>query len=77
MIALGVVQIIRIFFYPMRAHNATYLAGDAMLPVMNNTQFMLSIFYLVAAAAFMIVGGLMSIRNSKTLQNYLESVEKN
>lgn len=76
MIALGVVQIIRIFIYPMRAHNATYLLGDGTAPVMNNTQFLLSIIYLCAAAFFMIAGGLMSIRNSRTLQNYLASIEK-
>ena len=44
--------------------------------VMSNGQFMKSIIYLVAAAAFMIVGGLMSIKNSRTLQNYLDSIEK-
>ncbi len=76
MIALGVVQIIRIFVYPMRAHNTTYLTADGTAPVMNNTQFLLSITYLCAAACFMIVGGLMSIRNSRTLQNYLASIEK-
>ena len=77
MIALGVVQIIRIFIYPMRAHAATYLGPDgSAVPVMNNSQFMLSIVYLCAAAGFMILGGLMSIKNSRTLQNYLDSIEK-
>ena len=77
MIALGVVQIIRIFVYPMRAHATTYLGPDgSAVPVMNNSQFMLSIVYLCAAAAFMILGGLMSIKNSRTLQNYLDSIEK-
>ena len=76
MIALGVVQIIRIFVYPMRAHAATYLGPEGEMAVMNNSQFLRSIIYLVAAAAFMIAGGLMSIKNSKTLQNYLDSVEK-
>ena len=67
MIGLGIVQILRIFVYPMNAHNAG---------VMSNGQFMKSIIYLVAAAAFMIVGCLMSIKNSRTLQNYLDSIEK-
>jgi hypothetical protein len=76
MIALGIAQIIRIFVYPMKAHAATYLVGETMAPVMTGPQFITSLIYLVASAAFMIVGGLMSIKYSKTLQNYLESVEK-
>ncbi len=76
MIALGIIQIIRIFIYPMKAHAATYLQGELLVPVMSNGQFMQSIIYLVASAAFMIVGGLMSIKNSRTLQNYLSSLEK-
>lgn len=76
MIALGIMQIIRIFFYPMNAHNATYLSGELMLPVMSNGQFMQSIIYLGVSAALMIVGGLMSIKNSGTLKKYLDSLEK-
>ncbi len=60
----------------MKAHAATYLQGELLVPVMSNGQFMQSIIYLVASAAFMIVGGLMSIKNSRTLQNYLSSLEK-
>ena len=77
MILLGIIQIFRIFVYPMNAHNATYLQGELLVPVMSNGQFTQSIIYLLASAALMIVGGLMSIRNSRTLQNYLNSLEKN
>lgn len=76
MMALGVVQIARIFFYPMKAHAATSLVGDQMVAVMTNAQFIRAIVYLVAAAACMILGGLLSIKNSKTLQNHLDSLEK-
>ena len=76
MIALGVVQLIRIAFYPMKAHSTLVLVGDQMLPVMDNATFAKSVAYLVASAACFIVGGLTSIKNSKTLQNYLDSLEK-
>ena len=76
MMALGVVQIARIFFYPMKAHAATSMVGDQMVVVMTNAQFIKAIVYLVAAAACMILGGLLSIKNSKTLQNHLDSLEK-
>lgn len=76
MIALGIVQIIRIFVYPVKAHAATVLQGELLIPVMSNGLYMQSVIYLVASAALMICGGLMSIRNSKILQNYLSSLEK-
>ena len=77
MIALGILQIIRIFIFPMGAHNAVELVNDIPTPVMSNAQFIKSIIYLCLAAAFMIVGGLISIRNSKILQNHLNSLKKN
>lgn len=76
MVCLGIVQIIRIFVYPMNAHSATYLQGELLLPVMENGQFILAVIYLLASAILMIAGGFMSIRNSKTLQNYLKTLEK-
>ena len=76
MIVLGIVQLIRITFYPLKAHSALVLSGDQMLPVMDNATFLKAVVYLVASAACFIVGGLVSIRNSKTLQNYLDSLQK-
>lgn len=76
MIFLGLVQIARIFVYPMQAHNAIALSGEVEVQVMNNTQFIMAIAYLLIAAACMICGGLLSMKNSKTLQNYLGSLQK-
>ncbi len=68
MIVLGLAQIVRIFIYPMQAKAAAVMTGG---------QFTRALVYLCAAAALNVVGGLMSIRNSRTLQNYLNSIEKN
>lgn len=76
MIALGIVQIIRIFVYPMQAHTSVALADGTSAQVMNDAQFIRSIIYLAVSAACMIVGGLLSIKNSKKLQNHLASLEK-
>ena len=76
MIALGIVQIIRIFVYPMQAHATVALADGTSAQVMNDAQFITSIIYLAVSAACMIVGGLLSIKNSKKLQNHLASLEK-
>ena len=76
MIFLGIVQIARIFVFPMRAHAAVSTAGERAVQVMSNTQFILSIAYLVLSAACFIGGGLLSMKNSKTLQDHLASLEK-
>ncbi|MBE6104065.1 MAG: hypothetical protein IIY51_00485 [Erysipelotrichaceae bacterium] len=76
MIALGIVQIIRIFVYPMSAHGAVTIVDGNNVQVMTNTQFISSIAFLVASAACMVFGGLLSMKNSKTLQNHLASLEK-
>ena len=76
MICLGVVQIIRIMFYPMQAHNATTLVGEDLVKVMSNAEFIKSLIYLLASAGCFIVGGLMSMKNSKTLNDYLKTLEK-
>ncbi|MBR2826313.1 MAG: hypothetical protein IKE78_02250 [Erysipelotrichaceae bacterium] len=76
MIALGIVQIIRIFVYPMSAHGAVTVVDGNNVQVMTNAQFISSIVYLVVSAACMVFGGLMSMKNSKTLQNHLASLEK-
>lgn len=76
MIFLGIVQIVRIFAFPMRAHGAVSVVGEQTVQVMNNAQFITSIVYLVASAACMVCGGLLSMKNSKTLQDHLASLEK-
>ena len=76
MIVLGIVQIIRIFIYPMNAKNASVLVGELMVPVMTSTQFLFAVVYLCLSAGCMIAGGLMSMKNSKTLNNYLTTLEK-
>ncbi len=76
MIALGVIQLIRILVYPVGAHGAKVLVGEEMMIVMTDSQFIIAVVLLVAAAALMILGGLLSIKNSKTLMTYLNSLEK-
>jgi len=76
MIALGIVQIIRIFVFPMQAHAVVAMADGSSAQVMSDAQFIRSVVYLAVSAACMILGGLLSIKNSKKLQNHLASLEK-
>ena len=75
MIFLGIVQIVRMFIFPMQAHSAKVLIGEELRIVMTTAQFTRSLVYLGISAAFMIAGGVLSILHSKTLMNHLKSLE--
>ena len=76
MIAVGAIEIIRIFIYPFNAHFTDVIVGDSMIKAMNNIQFIKSIIYLTGAALFLVVGGITSIKNSNKLQRHLKSLAK-
>ncbi|MDO4197600.1 MAG: hypothetical protein Q4D13_01255 [Erysipelotrichaceae bacterium] len=67
MIGLAVLQVIRIFYYPMKALEAEAITSG---------QSTLCIAYLVASAACLVVGGIISINNSGKLNKYLETIGK-
>lgn len=54
LIALGVVQVARIFILPMRAHSATISVGGAEVVVMENRQFTTVVIFLLLSAACLI-----------------------
>lgn len=76
MIGLAVLEIVRIFIFPMMAVKTVQAEGDAMVQVMSNSQFIFCVVCLVGAAIFLTVGGLMSIKNTKTLNDYKKSIGK-
>ena len=76
MIGLAVLEIVRIFFFPMQAHASMIAEGEIMVRVMSDGQFMRCIICLVGAAAFLTIGGVMSIINTKKLNDYKKSLVK-
>ena len=76
LLAVGVMQIVRIFAIPMAAHAATIVVDGAEVAVMQNFQFMKSIIYLVVSAVCLIVSAVVNIIRCNTLEahnKYLES----
>ena len=76
MIALGIGQIIRIFIYPVRAHNATVIIQEKAVTVMENPQFIRCVLYLLLSAACLLVGAVIGISRSKALSAHLATLEK-
>ena len=82
LLAVGVMQIVRIFVIPMDAHAATILVQNmetgAMeeTAVMGNSQFFWSVIHLAVSAACLIVSAVVNIIRCSTLEahnKYLES----
>ena len=75
MIALGIGQIIRIFIYPVTAHNSTVIIQEKAVTVMENPQFIRCVLYLLLSAACLIVGAVIGMTRSKALKDHLASLK--
>ena len=76
LLAVGAMQIVRIFVIPMSAHAAKIVVDSAEIAVMGNSQFIRSVIYLVVSAACLIVSAVVNIIRCSTLEahnKYLES----
>ena len=73
LIALGVIQIVRIFIIPMNAHQT--MIGDS--PVMGNAQFIRTIIYLVASAVGLFASAVINWNKSRALKAHIASLEAN
>ena len=75
MIVLGVLQIVRIFIYPMKAHASTVTISEQAVIVMQNRQFVFCVVWLVASAACLIVGAAVGMIRSRQLAAHIASLE--
>ena len=71
MLLLGIIQIIRIFIYPMRAKAATVTIMEQPVIVMGAGQFLRCVVYLVLSAACLIIGAVIGYSRSRALQAHL------
>ena len=75
LICVGIMQIVRIFYIPMRAHAAmTAVNGEDVL-VMGNGQFTLLIVYLLISAACLLVSALVNLFKCKELADHMKTLE--
>ena len=76
LIVLGVMQIVRIFYLPARAHAAVITVKDVELAVMGNRQYFFVVACLALSAVCCVVAAITSYINNKTLTEYLNSLEE-
>ena len=67
---LGVLQIGRIFYIPMKAHSATITTAETEIMVMDDKQFAFVVVFLCVSAACAIASGVIGYIKTVTLENY-------
>ena len=75
MIVLGIIQIVRIFIYPVKAHNAVVTIQEQAVTVMEGGQFTRVVLYLVLSAACLFAGAVVGIIRSRALAGHLATLE--
>ncbi|MBR3561035.1 MAG: hypothetical protein IKN81_05855 [Oscillospiraceae bacterium] len=75
MIVLGIIQIVRIFIYPMKAHGAVVTIQEQAVTVMEGGQFIRVVLYLVLSAACLFAGAIVGIIRSRALAGHLATLE--
>lgn len=74
LIALGIIQIIRIFIYPTSAHNATIQIAGKDEIVMSTAVFLRCCIYLALSGACCIVSALVGISRSRILKAHIATL---
>ena len=75
MIVLGIIQIARIFIYPVKAHNAVVTIQEQAVTVMEGGQFTRVVLYLALSAACLFAGAVVGIIRSRALAGHLATLE--
>ena len=76
-IILGILQIVRIFYIPMKALNEPTPVVDSEIPtVMAGGQFTYIAFCLCASAALLIMAGIIGIVKTTALNSYQSELDK-
>jgi hypothetical protein len=70
LIAVGIMQVGRIFYIPLKAHSSTVSVGVDMVPAMDDKQFIYVIVCLVLSAVACIAAGVVGIYKTRILEGY-------
>lgn len=72
--AVGVMQIVRIFYIPMQAHATATIIGGEEAMVMGNGQFYAILVYLMISAACLIASAAVNFVKCRELSAHLKSL---
>lgn len=73
--AIGIMQIVRIFYLPAKAHAATVVVSGTEMPAMGDGQYMYVIACLAVSGVCCIVAAVTSYINNKNLAEHMKYLE--
>ena len=74
LLAVGAMQVVRIFYIPMNAHATEVLVGTENVLAMGDGQFVRVIAYLSLSALACFAGGVIGILKTRTLERYKKKI---
>ncbi|MBR1861289.1 MAG: hypothetical protein IJ796_05460 [Lachnospiraceae bacterium] len=74
-IPVAVMQFVRIFIYPVTAHNATTLTTGIEEQVMRDAQFTRLVIYLIGSGVCLLISSFVGIVRCNTLKKHIAEVE--
>ena len=75
LIALGVFQVVRIFYLPALAHSSTVVIAGEEIAVMGDSQYFYTIVCLAVSAVCCVVAAVISHMNNKKLADHMKTLE--
>ena len=73
--AIGVMQVVRIFYIPMKAHAAMTAVNGVDVPVMGDGQFYLLTAFLLISAACLLVSAAVNFKKCQELAEHMKTLE--
>lgn len=75
LIVLGLLQVIRIFYLPAKAHAAVVVLAGEEVAVMGNGQYLYTVICLAVSAVCCIFAAVNSHKNNKKLAAHMQTIE--
>lgn len=72
---IGILQFVRVFYLPAKAHAATAMVNGVEVVVMENGQYLYVVACLVISGICCLIAAVNSYRNNKTLDDYMKTLE--
>lgn len=77
LVGIGLMQIVRVFYLPAKAHAALVTIGAEAVPAMGDSQYIYVVACLIVSGICCLVAAANSYKNNKTLADYMKTIETN
>ena len=77
LVFIGLMQIVRVFYLPAKAHAATVTIGQETMAAMGDSQYIYVVACLLISGVCCLIAAINSYRNNKTLAEYMKTIDIN